>query len=87
MYYIVTSLLLGFMLGGFLGTKLFAKESDMGWDQLANFMGGVMVGVVAAAAVTAFTVRNVAPKKRMILGSAFLAGAAILVVVLRLLAE
>lgn len=86
LYFIVMFVLLGLTVGGVLGSTIFASESDMGWDQLANFLGGVMVGGVASLAVAAFTVSRIDARRRLVYGSAFLVAVVLIVAALRITA-
>lgn len=82
LYFIVTTTLFGFLIGGFLG-KVFGSKSAMGWDQLADFLGGVMLGGLVALAGAVVVVRRMEPTKRMIVGTVFVLLIAVAVVVLR----
>lgn len=71
LYYVVMAFLLGITVGALAASTIFASESDMGWDQLANFLGGVMVGGVGGLVVSALTLTKLDDRRRMIYGSAF----------------
>ncbi len=82
LYFVVASTLLGLLVGGFFG-KVFGTKSAMGWDQLADFLGGVMLGGVVALVVSAVFVGRLRPRRRMIIGSVFLLLLVAVVVALR----
>ena len=71
LYYVVMAFLLGITVGALAASTVFASKSDMGWDQLANFLGGVMVGGVAGLVVSVLTLMRLDDRRRMIYGSAF----------------
>ena len=82
LYFVVTTTLLGLLVGGFFG-KVFGSKSAMGWDQLADFLGGVMLGGVIALAVSSVVVGRLQPRRRMIVGTAFLLMIVAVIVALR----
>lgn len=70
--YLIALVGLGFVLGGTVATRLF-PSGGMGWDQIANALGGVLVGVIVSAVVGAITVVRLSPRARLLLAGAAVA--------------
>jgi hypothetical protein len=70
---LVALLLLGVVAGAFVATRVLAT-SDMGWDQIADALGGAMVGCVTALVVWVVAVRSLRPRGRVVLAACALAG-------------
>lgn len=74
----------GLMLGALLGTRVFGR-SDMGWDQLANGLGGAALGALAGLVIAVLTLRRFQLGRQIWAGvGAWVLGAAILVLLQQL---
>lgn len=58
-------LYLGFATGGVIGSRM-TSPGGMGWDRLADMLGGMMIGVVIAVGATGAMVTRLTPRQRMI---------------------
>jgi hypothetical protein len=67
--------LLGALSGGAVASRA-PTPSDMGIDQIAGAVGGVMVGMLAGLFAWAIAVRMLEPSRRVALALVALAGAA-----------
>lgn len=76
---------LGFFLGGFLGGRVFGG-GGMGWDQIADTLGGVAVGLVAGLGASVWAIRGLSPSRQVALGVGGLLLAAGVFAVIRALA-
>lgn len=75
--YFVGLFFFGFICGGFMGGRVFGG-GGMGWDQLADSLGGMAVGVGVAILGGAFLLRRFSVGARLMIGVlAFLAAVAI----------
>ena len=75
----------GFALGGFLGGRVFTN-SDMGWDRLANALGGVALGALGGAGLAGYLLTRLTPMRRLVVGTLALIGGVVFLTVLRALA-
>lgn len=75
---------LGFAAGGFLGGRVFGG-GEVGWDALANALGGAMIGIAAAIVVFVVLVGRLTMRVMVWTGVGGLVVAIILLVVPRLL--
>ena len=72
----------GFVVGVAVATRLLST-SGMGWDQLADALGGGLAGGVLGLVAGALSVRRASRRLRLILALAFLVAAALCLVLLR----
>ncbi len=78
---VLACVLLGFVAGAFVATRVF-PSGGMGWDQLANTLGGVMIGSGTGAVIgliLAFTLKH---RARIWALAALLAGLVVTIVLL-----
>jgi hypothetical protein len=59
-------ILLGFVVGGFLGGRVFGG-GGMGWDQLADALGGAFLGIITAIVVATITVGRFTVRHRLLM--------------------
>ena len=81
-FMILTVLLFGFMLGGFLGGRVFGGDG-MGWDRLADALGGMMLGVIIALVVGIVAARTLTLRQCLMGAGAALAATVLLVLLIR----
>jgi hypothetical protein len=74
----------GAMAGGFTASKIL-PTSDMGWDQIAQALGGVMVGGAIALPLAAVAVWKLPPRALYFASAAAVLGAAALIALARAL--
>ncbi len=84
-FLVLSSGTFGLLAGGFLGTRAFITESGMGWDRLADALGGVMVGGALGLALGAFLLIPIRGGGRWWAGLLALALGALVVLLLRLI--
>jgi len=77
--------LLGAMLGG-LYVRLFVPRTGMGWDQIANALGGLMLGGLIGLVVGLVVALTTSTRVRAITAAVAVVGALAMIVILRLLA-
>ncbi len=68
--------LLGALCGGAVSTRILTT-SDMGVDQIAGALGGVMVGALAGLLAWGVAVKTLGPSRRVVLAVVALVGAAV----------
>ncbi len=83
-FLILSAVLFGFMSGGFLGSRVFGG-SGMGWDRLADALGGMMVGILVSTVASVFLLLHLDTRKRWIAGALFIAGALLALILLRVI--
>ena len=66
----------GFIAGGLVATRIIGT-SGMGWDQIADTLGGLAIGVVLAVAAWIVAVRTVGPAGRLWMSGAAVVGCVI----------
>lgn len=54
----------GAVIGGLSGGNLFSSPADMGWDRLANMVGGMMVGGLVGLGVAVTMLYSKSRKKK-----------------------
>ena len=69
-------MLFGFILGGLLGGRVLS--GGMGWDRLANALGGMGLGLLGAIFFALFFISRLSFRARILSGMGFLLGAALL---------
>lgn len=74
----------GLLIGGFVAARI-GPKSGMGWDQLADTLGGAMLGVLGAWVVGAVLIQLLTPRKRFVVALVATASIVVLIVVLRIL--
>jgi len=82
--FMVAFVIFGFFLGGFLGTKVFGSDSDMGWDQIPDMIGGTMIGSGCSILIGLFLLRHLTNRQLVRGGVAALIGTAIVLILLRM---
>jgi hypothetical protein len=80
LFFMTAGVIFGFVSGGFLGARVFGG-GGMGWDQLADALGGMMLGVLFSFVLLLMLVRRLTLRQRFLWAAAFLAGSALLVAV------
>lgn len=78
-------LLFGFSVGGYLGGRVLS-DGGMGWDRLADALGGAAIGIVCGLAAGVFAIRRLSTRDLWISGVAAVAFAVLILAVLRALA-
>jgi hypothetical protein len=71
---LVALLLLGLVTGVFVATRVLAT-TGMGWDQIADALGGAMVGGASALVAWGVALRTLGPPRRFVLAAIAVAGA------------
>jgi len=79
---VLTSLVFGFLTGGFLGGRVFGR-TGMGWDRLADALGGMALGLIGAVIMSTVLVMKLDTGKRWIASVLFICGAVLMVILLR----
>jgi hypothetical protein len=79
---VLTTLLFGFLFGGFIGGRVFGQDG-MGWDRLADALGGMFLGVFGAVIVATVLVMKFDNLKRWIASAVFLAGIVVMMILFR----
>ncbi len=61
---LLMSLLIGLLItllcviaGGFIGGRVLTPDAAMGWDAIANMLGGMMIGAGCGVIISVFIVR------------------------------
>jgi len=75
---------LGLFAGALLGGRVFGS-GGMGWDQLADALGGAIVGIIAGIVVSVWAIRKLPIGKQAWLGASSLVVAAGAAAVIRIL--
>jgi len=81
--FVASCMVFGFFLGGFLGSKVFSS-GGMGWDRLADALGGMMAGVIVALVVSVALVRRLSIRQCLLWSFAALLGAALVFWLIRI---
>ena len=81
-FVLVSALLCGFLTGGFLGTRVFGGVG-MGWDRLADALGGMAVGLICATVLSVLLILYLDIRRRWIAGAVLLALSVLAWVLLR----
>ena len=79
---VAMAVLCGFLAGGFIASRL--STTGMGWDRLADTLGGMMVGVVAGVILGAVLVVRLGVRGRMVAAGFLAAGAVVTILAFRL---
>ena len=79
---LATAVPCGFLTGGFIASRL--STTGMGWDRLADALGGMMVGVVAGVILGAVLVARLGVRGRLVAAGFFAAAAVVTIVAFRL---
>jgi hypothetical protein len=80
-FFVIVSVFFGFLLGGFLGGTVFSG-GGMGWDRLADTLGGMMLGVLITLIGSLVLVRRLDSRKRLVIGIALLVASGLVVLVM-----
>lgn len=73
----------GLLIGGFVASRIGSK-SQMGWDQLADTLGGAMLGVLGAWVAGIVLIQILTPRKRFVVALVATASIVALIVILRI---
>lgn len=79
---LATAVLCGFLAGGFIASRL--STTGMGWDRLADALGGMMIGIVAGAILGTVLVVRLGVRGRLVAAGVLAAGAVVTIVAFRL---
>lgn len=71
----------GVLLGGLVASRVL-PDTGMGWDQLANTLGGMMVGAILAVGAWLFALQQLGTRGRLLLTGGGLVAAIVASVVL-----
>lgn len=74
-FLLLALVLFGLFFGALVATRIF-PTSRMGWDQLADFLGGAMLGGIAGLVAALALIARIAPRARMAMALVALMGCA-----------
>ncbi len=64
-FFALGMLCLGFTTGGVVGSRM-SSPGGMGWDHLADMLGGMMVGVIVSVVLAGAIVGRLSPRQRVV---------------------
>ncbi len=80
--FVLAMVIFGFFLGGFLGSRVFGG-TGMGWDRLADALGGMFLGIAGGLVVGLLLVKRLSIAQRMWASAGLMMGAAFVLLLLR----
>lgn len=81
-FLVISAIVFGFLSGGLVGSRVFGR-TGMGWDRLADALGGMAVGILVSILVSVLLLRTVDTRKLWIASGLFILGAILSWVLLR----